>query len=436
MAIDAEDILVCLWRFLRVFVTTSYICAQEYPFVSCLLLLFFLVYVFFNVLVYHFPFLLCIAILLRFFWTSEHAIHDVKEEKENEKAKAKAKAKEEENQREPLKISRSMDDARKNCESPSLRRQKSRRTRVKPKENNNVEWNNFAQVGKEENELLFPLSIDKGSWPFEHGETSATRYNVFQADEQRTAATECEVSKLDELDFTCSGTEIESRKSCGNGVALEAYKLEDIAEDEEEEEVYERVNNKAVEWTEDDQKNLVDLGLSEIERNRRLESLIAKRRTRRLIKSQLEKSLIDLESVPPSSSSQMPAPIFVAKSNPFESPTLANEIGGLQVPSSAPSILLPKQNPFDLPYDPLEERPNLMADSFTQEFTAVNQKEMMFCRHESFTLGPFQLDVEQDRRDSKFRTFFSSEKRAFDGLGYSRFKRPSGIKQPACAILF
>ncbi|GAB4860016.1 hypothetical protein Ancab_011490 [Ancistrocladus abbreviatus] len=34
--------------------------------------------------------------------------------------------------------------------------------------------------------------------------------------------------------------------------------------------------NKAVQWTQDDQRNLMDLGSSEIERNRRLESLIAK----------------------------------------------------------------------------------------------------------------------------------------------------------------
>ncbi|GAB4860009.1 hypothetical protein Ancab_011485 [Ancistrocladus abbreviatus] len=34
--------------------------------------------------------------------------------------------------------------------------------------------------------------------------------------------------------------------------------------------------NKAVQWTGDDQRNLMDLGSSEIERNRRLESLIAK----------------------------------------------------------------------------------------------------------------------------------------------------------------
>lgn len=119
MAVDAEDILVCLWRFLWFFVNISNNCAQKYPFVSCTLLLFFLVYVFFNILVYHFPFLICVAVLLRFFWTSERlTIQDVKEEKEKEKAKAKV------NKRTPLNISRFVDEASKNCESPTLRRQK------------------------------------------------------------------------------------------------------------------------------------------------------------------------------------------------------------------------------------------------------------------------------------------------------------------------
>lgn len=430
MAIDAEDILVCVWRFLRIFIDPSYVCAQKHPFLSCMLLLFFSFYVFFNLLIYHSPFLICIAILLRFFWTSEHptgATREVKKEEERER----------ENQRKPVKIPRASLDrdviaVSKNSESPSLRRQKSRRTRVKPKEKSNIEWSNVSQLASiEEKELLFPLSIDKKSWSFEHGETS-DRHNSVD-----------EISKLrhEHILLPTDGAEIQLRNSDGNGVVMEADNAENRAEDEEEEEeeAYEGVSDRAVEWTEDDQKNLVDLGLSEIERNRRLESLISKRRARKLIKSQLEKGLIDLESVPPpcstTTSCQIP-PIFVARSNPFEVPNVANEIEGLQVPGSAPSILLPTQNPFDLPYDPLEEKPNLMADSFTQEFTAVNQKEMVFCRHESFSLGPFQFDAEQDQRDPKFSTFFPSEKKALlEGLGYSRFRKQSGITQTFASLL-
>ncbi|XWS28724.1 hypothetical protein CRYUN_Cryun25bG0095800 [Craigia yunnanensis] len=96
------------------------------------------------------------------------------------------------------------------------------------------------------------------------------------------------------------------------------------------------------------------------------------------------------------------------------------------MPGSAPSILLPTQNPFDLPYDPLEEKPNLMADSFHQEFMAANQKEMLFCRHESFCRGPlFTLETTQDPNDAQFNPNYSTQKRLVDGPGVPRFKRQS-----------
>ncbi|BBH04676.1 hypothetical protein Prudu_015878 [Prunus dulcis] len=154
--------------------------------------------------------------------------------------------------------------------------------------------------------------------------------------------------------------------------------------------------NKAVQWTDDDQKNLMDLGFSEIERNKRLESLIARRRARKLFKIQVEKGLIDLDTIIPGQI----APIFIAKNNPFEFVEGCNE---MDTPGSAPSILLPMQNPFDLPYDPLEEKPNLMADSFQQEFTAVQPKDVLFCRHESFSLGAssFPLETRKKAMDVK-----------------------------------
>ncbi|PQM34475.1 microtubule-associated protein futsch [Prunus yedoensis var. nudiflora] len=163
--------------------------------------------------------------------------------------------------------------------------------------------------------------------------------------------------------------------------------------------------NKAVQWTDDDQKNLMDLGFSEIERNKRLESLIARRRARKLFKIQVEKGLIDLDTIIPGQI----APIFIAKNNPFEFVKGCNE---MDTPGSAPSILLPMQNPFDLPYDPLEEKPNLMADSFQQEFTAVQQKDVLFCRHESFSLGASSFPLE-------------TRKKAMDVKGFSRFKKQS-----------
>lgn len=256
----------------------------------------------------------------------------------------------------------------------------------------------------------------------EHGESSFANIlaakGIQNVDDEHHALLDSE-SRSEHI--SSDGAE-QTRKFDNCGIELEADNMEE-AEDDDEEEAQED-GNKALEWTEDDQKNLRDLGLSELERNRRLESLIAKRRARKLFRMQAEKGLIDLDSNP---QGQI-API-VAKSNPFDVPNILEETGGLQMPSSAPSILLPTGNPFDLPYDPLEEKPNLMGGSFQQEFMSDSQKEMLFCRHESFQLGPsFPSESMQDRNGSKFNPPFVSEKGAqnLEGPGYSRFQMQSG----------
>ncbi|KAL5580802.1 hypothetical protein UlMin_013244 [Ulmus minor] len=360
MGVDAEDILVCFWRFLRFFINVTQICLQNHPFVSGIFLLFFLVYVFFDLLIYHSPFLIFIVVLLRFFWSSETTtIQNVKEKEEN-------------NQRVSLEISKD-DRVIRNKDLSSFEKQKSRRTNVKEK---NIEWKAPQKIVVDQEQP-----------------SSSSAENV-------------------QLDPPKPITESNSKPE----LALD----DQIEEAEEEDE--EDGGNKAVEWTEDDQKNLMDLGLSEIERNKRLESLIAKRRARKLFRMQVEKALVESKTNPPSQI----APIFVARTNPFDVPTVSNDIDSMQIPGSAPSVLLPTQNPFDLPYDPLEEKPNLMADSFQQEFAAANQKELMYCRHESFCLGPFQFNSEQERRETKMGPFFVSEKRGLEGFGCPRYRRQSG----------
>ncbi|CAN1167040.1 hypothetical protein LINPERPRIM_LOCUS34567 [Linum perenne] len=145
-----------------------------------------------------------------------------------------------------------------------------------------------------------------------------------------------------------------------------------------------------VEWNEDDQKNLMDLGISEIERNKRLESLIARRRSRKFYKMNSEKGMIaDIDLVGPCTSPSVAATEIVSPasiSTRIHDPLLSHA-SGEDLPGSAPSVLLPGKNPFDLPYDPHEEKPDLMTDSFQQEFAIAPHKEMLMCRHESFTLG-------------------------------------------------
>ena len=95
------------------------------------------------------------------------------------------------------------------------------------------------------------------------------------------------------------------RKSCHSSIHSddesdqkeeEVGDIKSDAEDEDDEEETQGSKDdpekSAITWTEDDQKNLMDLGSSELERNQRLESLIARRRARRMM---AERNLIDLD---------------------------------------------------------------------------------------------------------------------------------------------
>ena len=197
--------------------------------------------------------------------------------------------------------------------------------------------------------------------------------------------------------------------------------VDENEDDEEEEEAQggkEDESKSAIKWTEDDQKNLMDLGTSELERNQRLENLIARRRARKNMRLMTEKNLIDLDGA--DLTFNVP-PISTARHNPFDLPCDSYE-----PPGSAPSILLPRRNPFDIPYDPNEEKPDLKGDSFQQEYMTFHQKDTFFRRHESFSLGPTGLGGHRkEMHDIKFRPFFVPERFASEGTNYSSFERQS-----------
>uniref|UniRef100_A0A803KRM9 Uncharacterized protein n=1 Tax=Chenopodium quinoa TaxID=63459 RepID=A0A803KRM9_CHEQI len=122
---------------------------------------------------------------------------------------------------------------------------------------------------------------------------------------------------------------------------------EDTARDQEK-------NKHVVEWTEYDEKNLMNLGSSEIERNKRLESLIAKRRARKMFSMQPRRHNFYSFDQHDQLDQQVMGSIFDSK-------------GGIEFddkgddyhqPGSAPS-LRSTRNPFDFPYDPHEEKPVL-----------------------------------------------------------------------------
>ncbi|KAL2232914.1 UNVERIFIED_CONTAM: hypothetical protein Sindi_1471400 [Sesamum indicum] len=214
----------------------------------------------------------------------------------------------------------------------------------------------------------------------------------------------------------------ESDDETENQEDLEA--ADDDNEDGEDEEDgqgdKEEQTKSAITWTEEDQKNLMDLGSSEIERNQRLENLILRRRARKNMGVFPERNLIDLESA------DLPfniTPISTRRQNPFDLPHDSYDDSGLPpIPGSAPSILLPRRNPFDIPYDSSEEKPDLMGDGFQEEFTSTFQsREPFFRRHESFTVRPSIFAP--SRQDVKMRPYFVPERTFSEESSYSSFQR-------------
>ncbi|KAH9621444.1 hypothetical protein KSS87_016143 [Heliosperma pusillum] len=205
----------------------------------------------------------------------------------------------------------------------------------------------------------------------------------------------------------------------------EAGDVKSDGDDDNEEEVVdgkEDTAKSAIKWTEEDEKNLMELGTSELERNQRLESLIARRRAKRTVN---ERNLLDLEGMDLS----FPiAPIVTRRYNPFDNGHDSYaDLGLPPIPGSAPSIMVQRRNPFDLPYDSSEEKPDLTGDSFQEEFMEHSQREStnqrMFKRNETFSVGSSIFDFgRQATRPSRFRPYFVPE-RTDDMMSYSSFER-------------
>ncbi|XP_024973883.1 uncharacterized protein LOC112512248 [Cynara cardunculus var. scolymus] len=170
----------------------------------------------------------------------------------------------------------------------------------------------------------------------------------------------------------------EEYRKCGFDIHKDTVqKSLDVCEDKEKKHDH---GKKTVRWVEDDEKSIMDLGVSEDERTKRLESLMERRRSRKWSSFQVRRN-----GTGNISSGQISS-LHIPKINPF----LAKSSGDptSSPPGSAPSYVV-KSNPFDLPYDPHEEKPILTGDSFQEEFKATNQKEPIFCKHVRFSLGNF-----------------------------------------------
>lgn len=196
-----------------------------------------------------------------------------------------------------------------------------------------------------------------------------------------------------------------------------------VGEETEKEEEAEKAR-KVVAWTADDQKNVMSVGSSEIERNTRLEHVIARRKA---VRKLLERDLIDLEGM--DSSQLQIQPVIAPRMNPFDLPYEE------EVPGSAPSVLLPTtRNPFDIIFEqPVENGPSLAHDNTnissntdksnthagastsTSSITGIMNQDFrrnaLYRRHESFTLGAPVVFMEEMRpeRASRFKPFFIPE---------------------------
>ncbi|KAL9269923.1 hypothetical protein AKJ16_DCAP25800 [Drosera capensis] len=148
------------------------------------------------------------------------------------------------------------------------------------------------------------------------------------------------------------------------------------SDDEDEDEPHE----EAVQWTEDDERNLMQLGTSEIERNRRLE-LIEKRMAMKLLSMQPRRSPLHMDSY----------------DNEGQVATRDVEDAEIQ-PGSAPSMMLPTMFQFDLPYASPQEKPFVTGGSCQVETFSSQKKGCNLSGHYCFVPGAtYVRDLDDDQ---------------------------------------
>ncbi|XP_057770316.1 uncharacterized protein LOC130990133 [Salvia miltiorrhiza] len=186
---------------------------------------------------------------------------------------------------------------------------------------------------------------------------------------------------------------------------------DDVEEGQDDEEDH---TKSVITWTEEDQKNLMEVGNSELERNQRLERILRRRRNRSMVP---EINLMNFEN--PDFQFQI-APISTARRNPFDLPQDSG-------PGSAPSVLSRRRtNPFELPDDLTEEDPNETGDGSRAELKPSLTRHPFLRRRDNFSARPSIFSPNRlERRPVKIKPFFVAEQRVVDESSYSPFKRES-----------
>ncbi|XP_057442292.1 uncharacterized protein LOC130734019 isoform X2 [Lotus japonicus] len=341
MGLNAKDIQIRLFIMLQVSVENSYTYMKKHPLFWGALSILFIMYIFlsyiYNLVVFLSPYLVCTAILVRIFWSSEQTqLKYVQKKGEKERVEPKKQPKMFRNERRGFLYK---------CPSHSATSRRRNFTRKKLDVYGGLEEKakDLSEVFRNE---FTNRNIDMRRAKFFETELDISDYkfsgNKLEAPTQQPLFSEPSMVDLVTCDASCE--EIEKK----------------IGKREDEKKAQEDGNK---EFLGDDQKNQMDLGDCEMERTKRLESLIARRRARKQLKMQLEKGLINAKTIKPS----LIAPLFITRVNPFDSPREFEGIDSIEMPGSAPSAL---RSPFDIPYDPFEEKPILTGGSFNIEFTS------------------------------------------------------------------
>ncbi|XP_073221009.1 uncharacterized protein [Cicer arietinum] len=342
MGLNARDIQLHLFRVIHISIGKSFTFMKKHPKVSCALLVFFIMYIFlsciYNLLLFLSPFLVFTSILVRIFWSSEQTnIGCVEKNGEEKRVEAK------------------------NLPNMVLKNERRGKLYKYPSHNATSRRRNFTrkkldvygdleQKAKDlsavfRNDFTKKNTEIRSGLKFLEKEMDPLDYKFLERKRVEAPEKPLMISEPSMVDLvTCSAS--------NDGQEKRTEKIED------EKKAIEDSNNKGVEIKEDDQKKLMDLGISEMESNKRLESLIARRRARKQLKLEIENGLIDIESISPSQI----APLLISRINPFDSP---RDFDDIEMPGSAPTAL---RSPFDIPYEPFEEKPNLKGDIFYHEF--------------------------------------------------------------------
>ncbi|KAL2901601.1 Replicase polyprotein 1a [Bienertia sinuspersici] len=193
--------------------------------------------------------------------------------------------------------------------------------------------------------------------------------------------------------------------------------IEDIEDDDDDDD--EEQENKTLEkdvrtnqvtmWTEEDEKNMRLVGNSELERDLRLENLLARRRAKRNFSMISERNLIDLDR--PVTPFQV-TPVSTTRVNPFETlmDTKQQHCSTPPVPGSAPPVRVARKNPFDSPCTSPKGIQNLTEDQFhnveSMEVDSNNAvHEDSSSRGYNSMKNDFKPGLEMNRKDAVFRRY-------------------------------